>query len=94
MSEKYVQVYTANGMLEAETIRAFLESMGIEAFVSQESVGMTYGLTVGPLGEARIYVPNDQVDQAIAALKEMEKGELNENAAGQDQDDRLDDPFE
>ncbi len=94
MSEKYVQVYTANGMLEAETIRAFLESMGIEAFVSQESVGMTYGLTVGPLGEARIYVPDDQVDQAIAALKEMEKGELNENTAGQDQDDRLDDPFE
>ncbi|NMC77934.1 MAG: DUF2007 domain-containing protein [Chloroflexi bacterium] len=94
MSEKYVQVYTANGMLEAETIRAFLESMGIEAFVSQESVGMTYGLTVGPLGEARIYVPDDQVDQAIAALTEMEKGELNENAAGQDQDDRLDDPFE
>jgi uncharacterized protein with HEPN domain len=94
MSEKYVQVYTANGILEAETIRAFLESMGIEAFVSQESVGMTYGLTVGPLGEARIYVPDDQVDQAIAALTEMEKGELNENAAGQDQDDRLDDPFE
>ncbi len=94
MSAKYVQVYTANGMLEAETIRAFLESMGIEAFVSQESVGMTYGLTVGPLGEARIYVPDDQVDQAISALKEMEKGELNENTAGQDQDDRLEDPFE
>ncbi len=81
-------------MLEAESFRAFLESMGIEAFVSQESVGMTYGLTVGPLGEARIYVPDDQVDQAISALKEMEKGELNENTAGQDQDDRLEDPFE
>lgn len=94
MSAKYVQVYTANGMLEAETVRVFLESLGIDAFVSQESAGVTYGLTVGPLGEAKIFVPGDQVDQAMSALKEMEKGEPNENAADQDQDDRLDDPFE
>ena len=34
-------IYVANGMLEAETIKILLESFGIEAFINQESAGLT-----------------------------------------------------
>lgn len=98
MMAKYVQVYTANGMLEAESIRLFLESLGMDAFISQESAGVTFGLTVGPLGEARIFVPAEQAEKAVAALKEMEEGRLSgfeeEGPGGEDQEDQLNDQFE
>jgi hypothetical protein len=75
----YVQIYTAYGTLQGEMIRAFLESNGIKVFIAQESVGMTYGLTVGPLGEARIYVPVNQKEIAEKLLEEMEDGSLTSN---------------
>lgn len=69
-----VHVYTARGMLEAEMIVNFLASQGIKAMASQESVGITYGLTIGPLGEVKVYVPEDQENEAHEALMEMEQG--------------------
>lgn len=69
-----VHVYTAQGMLEAEMIVNFLASQGIEAMASQESVGLTYGLTIGKLGEVKVYVPEAQENQAHQVLMEMEQG--------------------
>jgi len=71
---KSMHVYTAQGMLEAEMIINFLASQGIQAMASQESVGMTYGLTVGPLGEVKIFVPQEMENDAHQALMEMEQG--------------------
>lgn len=79
MKSKTVQVYSASGQLAGEMIRLLLESMNITAFVVQESAGVTYGLTVGPLGEVKVYVPEDQVDQALEVIAAMEKGDLNTN---------------
>jgi hypothetical protein len=76
MQRKYEVVYSANGMLDAEMIRLFLEANGIEAFISQESAGITYGLTVGPLGQAKVYALAEQADEAIRILKEMDRGEF------------------
>ncbi|MEA4910362.1 MAG: DUF2007 domain-containing protein [Chloroflexi bacterium] len=84
-----VPVFTAFGALEAESIRAFLESEGYQAVVSQESAGITYGLTVGPLGQAQVLVPADQAEQALETLKAMEQGlfELPDEPGEDSQDD-------
>ncbi|NPV76781.1 MAG: DUF2007 domain-containing protein [Anaerolineae bacterium] len=73
---KYKVVYYANGLLEAETIKLFLASQGIEAVAYQESAGVTMGLTIGPLGEARVLVPETQEAAALSLLKEMENGKF------------------
>lgn len=74
MENEYEQVYTANGNLQAEMIRLFLQSFGIQAHGYQESAGATYGLTIGPLGEVKIYVHADQAEEARRILQEMEEG--------------------
>jgi len=74
MPEEYVVVYTANGQLEGQMIRAFLESHGIQVLAYEESVGMTYGLTITPLGQVDIRVPEAQVEEAQQILADMQAG--------------------
>jgi hypothetical protein len=74
MTEEYVQVYTANGQLQAEMIRIFLESKGIPAVAYGQSLASVYGLTVGPLSEVKIMVPETQVAEAHQVLADMEQG--------------------
>lgn len=69
-------VYVASGMLEAESIKILLESFEIPAYVNQESAGLTYGLTVGPLGEVDVLVPEQYLSQAKNVIEEMQKGLL------------------
>jgi hypothetical protein len=76
MGIEWEQVYTAYGQLDAAMIIDFLAAQGIEATAMQESIGTTYGLTVGPLGESRIYVRSNQKSEAITILKSMEKGDF------------------
>jgi hypothetical protein len=76
MDPRHVVVYVAHGALEAETVRLFLESEGIDAIIRQESAGVTFGLTVGSLGEARILVPAADQARAIQLLEAMEEGEF------------------
>jgi Leu/Phe-tRNA-protein transferase len=76
MKKEWEQVYNAFGHLDASMIVDFLAAHGIEATSMQESLGSTYGLTVGPLGESRIYVAADQKDAAIALLEAMERGDF------------------
>ncbi len=78
----YEPVYTAHGQLEAESIKAFLESFEIPAIIMQESVGVTYGLTIGSLGEARVCVPETMAETARDFLRRMLAGEF--DADGQD----------
>jgi hypothetical protein len=76
MDEKYTLVYLANGALEAQTIKIFLESQGLHPLIIQESAGLTYGLTVGPLGTAQIMIPNDEEETAKTLLAEMDNGDF------------------
>lgn len=76
---KLIPVYYANGQLDAEMICAYLNSYDIEAFQIQESVGITYGLTLAPLGTAMICVREEMVEQAKEALRKMEEGDLEES---------------
>jgi hypothetical protein len=69
-------VFVANGRLEAESIKILLESFGIPAFINQESAGMTYGLTVGPLGEVDVMVQDQYLEQAKKVIEDMKNGLL------------------
>lgn len=76
MPENYVKVHLANGATDAVMIKLFLESLGIPAEIFEESAGIIYGLTVGPLAETEIWVPADKAEEAIELLQKMESGEL------------------
>ncbi|TLN05575.1 DUF2007 domain-containing protein [bacterium] len=84
MKPEYVLAYTTTGHILAESIVTLLKSFGIDAFTSQESAGMAYGLTVGALGEARIYVPENQLEDAQRLLEQMERGELQISTPNED----------
>ena len=69
-----VKVYTAAGELEAEMLKGFLEAQGIKVMLVQESIGRTLGLAAGKLGEVKLLVSDEQVEEAAALLQEMETG--------------------
>ncbi len=79
MNSNYVQVYSANGQLAGEMVRMLLESVDIPVLVVQESAGITYGLTVGPLGLVKIYVPADRAEEAAQVLESMDPGDPMDN---------------
>jgi hypothetical protein len=76
MSKQWVHIYTAYGQLDAAMMVDFLKANGIDATSMQESVGTTYGLTLGTLGEAMIYVPEEQKAAAEELINQMEQGKL------------------
>ncbi|NPV85170.1 MAG: DUF2007 domain-containing protein [Anaerolineae bacterium] len=87
MNVSWKKVYTANGQLEAETIRLFLQSFQIPSVISQESAGVTFGFTVGPLGQAQIYVRSEDAERAEEALKHLENGTYVDDAIEQHLDE-------
>ena len=55
---------------EAAIIKARLDSEEIPAVVQQEAIGSVFGLTVGPLGSAKVLVPEPLVEKALDILSE------------------------
>lgn len=75
MPEEYVLVYTANGRIDAAMIRGFLQSNGFSVITAGESIGEAYGLTITPLGNVDVYVPQSQGERARQVLAAMERGD-------------------
>ncbi len=67
---RWVAVGTHFGPAEAAIIKGRLESQDIPAVIQQEALGIVMGLTVGPLGSARVLVPEPLLDRALAVLAE------------------------
>jgi hypothetical protein len=80
----YVTVYIANGQLDAEMVQGFLETAGIPAMISQESIGRVFGMTSGPLGEVNVLVPEEKTDEALELLASMERGDFINNRGDED----------
>ena len=55
---------------QAEIIRGKLETMGIKARLEQEAVGKIMGLTTDGLGEVKIYVEKNNLEEAKNILEE------------------------
>jgi hypothetical protein len=69
-SEKLVEVYRANGEMEAQVIRSLLEYHGIPCLLKGEAARNIYGLTVDGIAEVRIMVRERMADKARSLIKE------------------------
>jgi len=90
--EKWEVVLEVSGELQADLLRNLLEAQGIEVFLNQEGAGRAYGLTVGPLGDVQIMVPEHQSQEAHQILDDFYAGkfETNDNdEAGAEEDESI-----
>ena len=71
-----ISVYTASGQLEAQMVKAFLESNALQVVLNQESIGRTLGLSAGFLGEVEVLVSETQAEKASELISAMENGEF------------------
>ena len=55
---------------EAEVMRSKLESEGIPCLLQREPAGAVFGISIGPLGEVRVLVPEPLADQALDLLSQ------------------------
>ena len=70
------RVFVAAGEIEAQQVRAFLESEGIPSIVHGEALRKTHGLTLDGLGAVHILVDDAYADRARALLASAENGEF------------------
>jgi hypothetical protein len=59
-----VEVYKAQGEIEAQMILSVLEGHGVDAMLSGESVRLTHGITVDGLAEVKILVREEDQSRA------------------------------
>ena len=62
--DQWVVVTEVSGELQASLVRNLLEAQGIKVFLNQEGAGKAVGLSLGPLGEVQILVPENQKEAA------------------------------
>ena len=75
MAEEIV-IHTAQGDMEAEQVRSFLEAHGVQTFVRGEALRKTHGLTLDGLGEVAILVRPEQEAAARELMARVDRGEL------------------
>lgn len=71
MPNDLVSVYIAHGQVEAQLIKSLLEAEGIPVMIAQEGAGAAYGLTVGILGIAEIFVREKDAEEAKKLIEGM-----------------------
>jgi hypothetical protein len=76
MTDKYVPIYSANGINNAILIKNLLVSFNIPAEAYQESAGISYGIVSGPLGQALVYIPESCIEDANAIIHAYDNDEL------------------
>ena len=63
MTEEWAEVKVTDSM-EAEILKAALESIDIPVVLVGEAVGRIYGITASDLGSVHVLVPPDRLDEA------------------------------
>lgn len=81
-------VFIANGQIEAEQVRAFLEAAGIESVLRGESLTKTHSLTVAELGKVEVFVAEGDEERANELLAAVERGDLRLDPDEEDEADR------
>lgn len=66
----WVTVHKTSGVTEAELLKSMLESFGIPARVSAESIRTPFGLGTDEMGVAVLRVPADRAKEAQDILAE------------------------
>jgi|WetSurMetagenome_2_1015567.scaffolds.fasta_scaffold451456_2 hypothetical protein len=72
---KYEKLTDVQGRLEATMIESFLEAEGVDVELIQEAVGQSsFPVTVDGLGNVQIFVPKDQIEEAVELLRIFHEG--------------------
>ena len=69
-------VFVANGQMQAQQVRAFLEASGVASILRGESLSKTHALTLDGLGRVEVLVAQDDEERARALLGSAEAGEF------------------
>lgn len=67
--EREVLVGEAKGYLDAQLLKAALESEGIPVLLQGETTSQAFGIWVGDIGRIQIFVPQSCAQEAQAILK-------------------------
>ena len=70
------RIFTANGEIQAQQVRTFLDAAGIPSQLRGESLRNTHGLTLDGLGMVEILVSEGDEARARALLASAEDGEF------------------
>ncbi len=65
---KWELLTEANGRMQADLLKSYLEAEGIEVELFQEALGHLYGITIDGLGRVQLFVPKEQAAQAREIL--------------------------
>ena len=85
--EKWELITNVSGELQADLLRNLLEAQGIKVFLNQEGAGRAYGLTVGPMGEVQVLVPENQSQEARQIIDDYYAGKFEaDEGEGSEQD--------
>ena len=76
MAETERSVFVAQGQIEAEQVRAFLEASGIPSSLRGESLSKTHGFTVTALGRVDVMVADTDEERATELLAAVERGDM------------------
>ena len=68
----FVVIKIVQGELQAKIIKAHLESEGIPVYLKYESAGIIYGITADGIGEVRILVPSEFVEEAKKIIEPVQ----------------------
>ncbi len=69
-----VEVYRAANEIEAALVVALLDSEGIPAITSGESLGSVYGMQFGPLAEVKVLVKRALAPRAAQIIEDRHLG--------------------
>jgi hypothetical protein len=88
MSDESWEVVTeVSGELQASLLRNLLEAQGIKVFLNQEGAGRAYGLTLGPLGEVQVMVPEHQSQEAHQIVEDYYAGKFETDEENEPEED-------
>ncbi|MFH1662721.1 MAG: DUF2007 domain-containing protein [Chloroflexota bacterium] len=65
---KMVEVYSANGDLEAQVIKGMLESQGITCLLQPYAVSSLQNILVPGMGGVRVLVSSEEAEQATKLI--------------------------
>jgi hypothetical protein len=76
---KYELLIEANGRLEADMIKSYLEAEGIAVEMFQEAVGRIYAMTIDGLGRVQLFVPKTQIAEARELMEAYHQATIEPN---------------
>ena len=73
-SQKLIEVYQANGEMEAQVIKGLLESYGIPCLLKSKAAPSVHTFTVDGMGEVKVMVRESMAEEAKKLIRGKDNG--------------------